>query len=115
MNSLSIPIGTKDPEDRVIIYDEYYKRHRTVEGHAKHLNGKLDVSNTASCASEIRNVYEYTTCDPSGASARATLLENGILTVAVRSNVLQGLEAVRQLLRVRADGKPGQSPHRARY
>ncbi len=98
-----------DPEDRVIIYDEYYKRHRTVEGHAKHLNGKLDVSNTAPCASACasRNVYEYTTCDPSGASARATLLENGILTVSVRSNVLQGLEAVRQLLRVRADGKPG--------
>ena len=94
---------TVDPEDRVIIYDEYYKRHRTVEEHAKYLNNNPD----ASGASGSSGVYEYTTCDPSGASARATLLENGIPTVAVRSNVLQGLEAVRQLLKVRADGKPG--------
>jgi len=94
---------TVDPEDRVIIYDEYYKRHRTVEEHAKYLNNRSD----ASGASGSSGAYEYTTCDPSGASARATLLENRIPTVAVRSNVLQGLEAVRQLLKVRADGKPG--------
>jgi len=92
-----------DPEDRVIIYDEYYKRHRTVEEHAKYLNNRSDASGTSGSS----GTYEYTTCDPSGASARATLLENGIPTVAVRSNVLQGLEAVRQLLKVRADGKPG--------
>ena len=51
--------------------------------------------------------FEYTACDPSGASARATLLENGIPTLAVRSNILQGLEAVREQLKIRSDGKPG--------
>jgi hypothetical protein len=101
---------TVDPEDRVIIYDEYYKTHRTVEEHARILNIQTDKSksfNIANNISEAKAIYEYTTCDPSGASARATLLENGIPTVAVRSNVLQGLEAVRQLLKIRADGKPG--------
>ncbi len=85
---------TVDPEDRVIIYDEYYQRHRTVEQHAKNLNW----DNTE---------YKYTISDPSGASARATLLEKGIPTVAARSNILHGLEAVRQQLKIREDGKPG--------
>ena len=96
---------TVDPEDRVIIYDEYYKRHRTVEEHARFLNAREAEERRAKPTSPVR--FEYTTCDPSGASARATLLEKGIPTVAVRSNVLQGLESVRQQLRIRADGSPG--------
>ena len=91
-----------DPEDRVIIYDEYYQCHRTVEQHAKHLNSKNSSGSTFD-----NTKYEYTICDPSGASARATLLENGIPTTTVRSGVLQGLETVRQQLRTREDGKPG--------
>lgn len=89
-----------DPEDRVIIYDEYYQSHRTVEQHANFLNQQGDPLLPGSAGE-----FEYTTCDPSG--ARATLLENGIPTVAARSGTLQGLEAVRQQLRIRADGKPG--------
>jgi phage terminase large subunit len=85
---------TVDPEDRVIIYDEYYQRHRTMEQHARNLR-------------KDNARYEYTVCDPSGVSARATLLENGIPTVAVRSNILYGMEAVRQQLRIREDGRPG--------
>jgi len=83
-----------DPDDRVYIYREYYERHKTVERHAENLNA-------------MGGSYEYTTCDPSGASARATLLENGIPTLAVQTNVLKGLEAVRQQLRIREDQKPG--------
>ncbi len=85
---------TVDPEDRVIIYDEYYQRHRTVEHHSKILN-------------QFGTRFEITTCDPSGASARATLLEHGIPTVALRTDVLTGLEAVRQCLKVRENGTPG--------
>jgi hypothetical protein len=91
-----------DPEDRVVIYEEYHKRHRTVEQHATFLSQQEEKLRQTSGSR-----FEYTTCDPSGASARATLLENGILTVAVRSDILHGLEAVRQQLRVREDGKPG--------
>ncbi|MFC1714854.1 hypothetical protein ACFL6S_14395 [Candidatus Poribacteria bacterium] len=91
-----------DPEDRVIVYDEYYQRHRTVEQHANLLRERGD----ALLADGIGH-FEYTTCDPSGASARATLHEKEIPTLAVRSNILHGLESVREQLRIRADGKPG--------
>ncbi len=91
-----------DPDDRVIIYDEYYQQHRTVEQHANFLNETGDPSLPHGAGN-----FEYTTCDPSGASARATLLENKIPTVAVRSNILHGLEIVRQQLKVRDDGSPG--------
>jgi len=90
-----------DEEERVIIYGEYYMRHRTVEKHAGWLNEEEE-----SHGEEFPG-YEYTTADPSGASARATLLEKGIPTVAVRSDVLHGLEAVRQSLRLREDGTTG--------
>jgi len=93
---------TVDPEERVIVYDEYYQRHRTVEQHANFLNQHGDP-----LSPDSKGMFEYSTCDPSGASPRATLLENGISTVGVRSNILQGLEAVRQQLKIRADGKPG--------
>jgi hypothetical protein len=52
-------------------------------------------------------VFEFTTCDPSAASARATLLEKGIVTISPRSNIIQGLELVRRQLKIREDGKPG--------
>ena len=114
-----------DPEDRVIIYDEYYQRHKTMEQHAENLleeekSRQIRQSSILVPPSrfpewmdgrtEKRNsneFYEWTTCDPSAASARATLLEKGIETIAPRSNIVQGLELVRQQLKVRADGKPG--------
>lgn len=86
-----------DPSDRIFIYDEYYQRHRTVEHHADVLNEHQ----------ESHTTFEYTTCDPSGASERATLLENGIYTLAARSLILPGLELVREQLQPRDDGKPG--------
>jgi len=85
---------TVDPDDRLYVYKEYYQRHRTVEAHAKALN-------------QDEGRYEYSVCDPSGASARATLLENGISTIAFPSLVNTGLEMVRQQLKIRDDGKPG--------
>ncbi|MDQ1316526.1 MAG: hypothetical protein QG588_173 [Candidatus Poribacteria bacterium] len=122
-----------DPEDRVIIYDEYYQRHRTMEQHASFLfeeeqisfrrvteewkskvsaslnRGKISdhVPPSNGRTDQHNGLYEFTTCDPSAASARATLFEKGIVTIAPRSNILQGLELVRRQLRVREDGKPG--------
>jgi len=101
-----------DPEDRVIIYDEYYQRHKTMEQHASFLLEEEQKSNLVPPSNgrtekHDNSLYEFTTCDPSAASARATLFEKGIVTIAPRSNILQGLELVRRQLRVREDGKPG--------
>ena len=100
-----------DPEDRVIIYDEYYQRHKTMEQHASFLLEEEQKSKAKIKSLITRkhdnSLYEFTTCDPSAASARATLFEKGIVTIAPRSNILQGLELVRRQLRVREDGKPG--------
>jgi phage terminase large subunit len=95
-----------DPEDRVIIYDEYYQRHKTMEQHASFLLEEEQRSE-AKMQKHAHGLYEWTTCDPSAASARATLFEKGIVTITPRSNILQGLELVRRQLRVREDGKPG--------
>jgi len=84
-----------DPSDRVYIYAEYYQRWRTVEKHSEALNEQAD------------REYEYTVCDVSGASERATLRENGIDTIATQTDVVAGLEVVRQHLKLRDDGKPG--------
>lgn len=84
-----------DPSDRVYIYDEYYQRYRTVEFHAEQLNEQQD------------REYEYTVSDVSGRTERATLRENGIVTLASGQDVLAGLEVVRQHLKLRDDGKPG--------
>jgi hypothetical protein len=91
-----------DEEDRIYLYKEYVRRHRTIEAHANHLN----VEARKSFPKHLRP-YAYTTCDPSGASSRATLLEKGIPTIGIRGDIPHGLEAVRQQLRVRDDGKPG--------
>lgn len=84
-----------DPEDRVIVYDEYYQQHRSMEQHSRALR------------TDAGTRYEWTSCDISGASQRATLLENGIPTIALQSKIVEGLELVRQSLRIRDDGKPG--------
>lgn len=97
-----------DEQDRVIVYDEYYKRHATVEQHAKFLNEEEEAAFPTDPITGVnRGRYEYTTCDPTGASGRASLLEKGIPTLAVRSDVAHGLEAVRQQLKIRADCTPG--------
>jgi PBSX family phage terminase large subunit len=100
-----------DPEDRVIIYDEYYQRHKTMEQHASFLleEEKRSKAKMKSLITQKHDnsIYEFTTCDPSAASARATLFEKGIVTIAPRSNIIQGLELVRRQLRLREDGKPG--------
>ncbi len=93
-----------DPEDRVIIYDEYYQRHKTIEQHAEYLRREEE---NARKKYKREKVYEWTTCDPSGAGYRATLLEKGIPTIAGRSDLLSGIEMVRHQLMIRDDGKPG--------
>ncbi len=98
-------------DDTVIVYDEYFQNHRTVEFHAKYLVHKdlgAGASNAYLPAFDVpMQHYQYTTSDPSGASARASLLENGIPTIGPKiKSILPGLEILRRYLKPRGDGKP---------
>lgn len=107
-----------DPEDRVYVYDEYYQRHVTLEGHCSFLVKPTDYSFTNFPRRDIAlnnyvpvfdksdTNYELTIVDISGASQRATMLEHGIPTAATTSEVATGLELVRRKLQLRDDGKP---------
>lgn len=78
---------TVDKDERIVIYDEYRQRGCTVE------------QNAIAITERDGSHFEYTTCDPSGSSYRAAMLENGIPTLAVRTNLMQGVEDVSELLR----------------
>ena len=69
-----------------------------MEHHAKELNRR-------------GGEFVFTSCDPSGASERATLLENGIVTIVNTDSearkVKTGIEMVRQALVTRQDGTSG--------
>lgn len=78
---------TVDGDGNVVIYDEYWLRGCTVEQNAM---GILERDG---------GYFEYTTCDPSASAGRAMLLENGIPTLAVRSNLMQGIQDVKEMLK----------------
>lgn len=114
-----------DPDDRVIVYDEYYRSRRINERHAKHLvkekkikvfpkrqGGQVDyvpvIRNRYVPAFDTKDTkYEWTVADVSGKSARRTLRRYGIPTVAQKQDIDAGLEMVRKILEVREDGTPG--------
>jgi hypothetical protein len=103
-----------NPLDQVIIYDEYYRSHVSVEQAAadilqKELEhaGIFGIANNGLYDGKHAVNYEFTTCDPSAASARATLRDKGINTIAPKSDVLKGIELMRQQLKYREDGKVG--------
>jgi hypothetical protein len=103
-----------NPLDQVIVYDEYYRSHVSVEqASADILRRELghadwwDIGKSGLVGGKDAVNYEYTVCDPSAASARATLREKGINTIAPKSDVLKGIELMRQQLKYREDGKVG--------
>jgi hypothetical protein len=103
-----------NPLDQVIVYDEYYRSHVSVEqASADILQRELghadwwDIGKSGLVGGKDAVNYEYTVCDPSAASARATLREKGINTIAPKSDVLKGIELMRQQLKYREDGKVG--------
>lgn len=98
-------------DDTAIVYDEYFQKHVTVERHARHLVNKdigIGATNKYLPAFDTpAQYYQWSTCDPSGASARATLKENGIITIGPTiKSILPGLEILRSYLKLRPDGKP---------
>ncbi len=84
----------EDEQGHYFIYDEIYVRERVT----LHMIPRL--------IDGIR--YEYNVADPAGKGDRILLQENGIITLAPKNpDVLGGILFVKQLLQVKADGKPG--------
>jgi len=83
------------PDDKVIIFDEYYVQYKTNEWIAQELNRQ------EAEYKKQKITFDYTVADPygMGASARATFNENGIPTIYRTRPVEEGIEAVRSLLR----------------
>jgi PBSX family phage terminase large subunit len=80
-----------DGDGRMYVYRELYHTRRTVKVHAAQIN-KLSEGES----------YEFTVADHD-AEDRATLLENGIATVAANKAVLPGIEAVQERLKIAGD------------
>lgn len=83
-----------DPDGRAIKYREIYMSQRTVKVHAeqiKRLSGN--------------ERYEATIADHD-AEDRATLEENGIVSIPARKEITVGIQAVQERLQKAGDGKP---------
>jgi PBSX family phage terminase large subunit len=83
-----------DPDGRLYRYKLIYMTKRTVRQHAEQIN-----------ALSAGESYVATVADHD-AEDRATLLENGIPTVAANKAVSLGIERVQQRLKVQGDGRP---------
>lgn len=83
-----------DDDGRMYVYRELYRTRRTVKAHAAEIHR---------LSGDER--YEFSVADHD-AEDRATLLENGIATVAANKAVGPGIEAVQERLKVAGDGKP---------
>lgn len=83
-----------DYDGRLYLYREIYHTQRTVKVHAQKIN-------------ELSMAYRTlaTVCDHD-AEDRATLLENGIVTVPAIKSIRRGIDAVTERLKVQEDGKP---------
>jgi phage terminase large subunit len=84
----------EDPDGNLYLYREIYHSKRIVADHAKTINTLSE-----------GEAYRFTVADHD-AEDRATLASCGIQTVSAKKAVTPGLEAVRNRLRVQANGKP---------
>lgn len=112
-----------DPQDRIWVYDEYYRRGKSPPWLARQLvtpvkqkkyrRGEIiherDVINKRVPRGDTKTTkYVHTVCDVSGRSQRRTFLNNGIPTTAWKQDLLEGIGEVRKALEPReSDGKPG--------
>lgn len=82
-----------DYDSRMYLYREIYFTQRTVKVHSQQIN-KLSEG----------EIYTATICDHD-AEDRATLKENGIVSIAARKAIRPGIDAVIERLKVQGDGK----------
>lgn len=96
---------TVDPIGRVITFYEYYFNERTVQEHAveyhkiNELLGRTPVYNIGDPSIKNRNAISMT-------SVQQEYIKNGIFIILGNSDVMAGVNRVRNYLRVGKDGKP---------
>ena len=83
-----------DHDGRLYLYREIYYTQRTVKVHAEQIK-----------AESVGEAIVQTICDHD-AEDRATLQENGILNIAAKKSIRQGIDAVTERLKIQEDGKP---------
>lgn len=83
-----------DHDGRLYLYREIYHTQRTVKVHAQQINA-LSQEETI-----VATIADH------DAEDRATLKENGILSVAAKKSIRPGIDAVIERLKVQGDGKP---------
>lgn len=117
---------TVDPMDRVIIYDEFYGNHTTEPDVAKHLvrkgsrrNKDLETLRSGEVHEQVyRNKfvplcddkdtqYEWSVSDVSGKAQRILYAQLGIPAFGYKQDLLEGLNKVRECLKIRSDDTPG--------
>lgn len=90
--------GAIDSDNRYYIFDEIYER-------------KMLVSDLATIILNKHPGEYITFADPSEAEGNATLKKAGIPISKTKNNVIQGIQAVQKVLKVRGDGKVGITIH----
>jgi phage terminase large subunit len=85
--------GAVDPDGRIYIFREHYKSKVIVRDHAVLINA------------EDTESFDFTVADHD-AEDRATLHDAGIYTTAAEKSILPGINAVKERLKVAADGRP---------
>lgn len=83
-----------DHDGRLYMYRDLYMTQRTVKVHANQINRLTG-----------RERIQHTVADHD-ASDRATLRENGIHTIAAKKAITTGIQAVKERLKIQADGLP---------
>lgn len=84
----------EDHDGRLYLYRELYMTQRTVKVHAEKIK-----------ALSQGEEYIFTVADHD-AEDRATLKENGIVTVAAKKDISPGIQAIQERLKVQGDNKP---------
>jgi len=95
VNPFVVLWGALSPDDELYIYRQIYMTNRTVRAHSETIN---DFTPT--------DPISFAICDHD-AEDRATLEENGIYTLPANKEVEGGLNAVRDRLKIRGNGRAG--------
>jgi phage terminase large subunit len=87
-----------DADSRVYVLDEIYERNLTISDFADRI---------AKQEKSLKVEITYTYADPSGAGSIAELYRHGIMCVRAKNEIALRLGKIRDLLRIRGDGRPG--------
>jgi hypothetical protein len=100
-NPLCCLWAAMDRDSRLLILREHYEREQNIDAHAETIRAIDDEFRNKGCA--IGPAW----ADPSGPLEASMLQRAGLVCQRADNHVLGGIAAVRRMLAVRKDGKPG--------